>query len=267
MCQEHMGTIHLAPTPPGLGGDPETTSLLTRSSLASTSEEPHGRPSPAFAARHANSKLQLSTVPAAALSSAPESAAVDQLLAADGSWRLVAAGENACSRLAPPGDDGAGQRSRLRAGVASPTAHARLHVTIGGRPVSVPLTIELYGKVVPKTVENFVRLCRGSNGANYQYAGSSIQRVIPGFMAQGGSTFVLPHEARGVLSMANAGEDTNGSQFFILFNPQPHLNGKHVVFGRIVKGLEGIDEIEAVGSRGGQTSAEVRIAMCEVLGG
>ena len=107
-------------------------------------------------------------------------------------------------------------------------------------------------------------------------------------MAQGGSTdggygqsanggrfadesFALSHDAAGVLSMANAGEDTNASQFFILFNPQPHLDGKHVVFGRMApldddgaSSLAVLHEIESVGSRSGATQLPVKIATCTV---
>ena len=156
------------------------------------------------------------------------------------------------------------------------------------------LSFELFGRVVPKTVDNFVRLCRGSaggdsgggGGANARrYAGTRLQRVIPGFMAQGGATdggygesadggkfpdesFALSHDRRGVLSMANAGEDTNGSQFFVLFAAQPHLDGKHVVFGRLVAGVASgeaaLRALEAVGSPKGVTTVEVRITECRV---
>ena len=121
-----------------------------------------------------------------------------------------------------------------------------------------------------------------------------MQRIMPGFMAQGGSTdggygeaaaggkfadesFALSHDGFGTLSMANAGVDTNGSQFFITFGAQHHLDGKHVVFGRLLAadvvgggdsdgdaGRETLRALEAVGSRTGDTSVEVRIATCEV---
>ena len=109
---------------------------------------------------------------------------------------------------------------------------------------------------------------------------------MSGFMAQGGSTdggygqsafggrfedesFALSHDARGVLSMANAGEDTNGSQFFLLFRAQAHLDGKHVVFGRLATddggvGASTLDAIEAAGSQGGQTRAPIVITSCAV---
>ena len=86
----------------------------------------------------------------------------------------------------------------------------------------------------------------------------------------GDETFALSHDARGVLSMANAGPDTNGSQFFVLFGPQHHLDGKHVVFGKLVSAEDdgGASEavlraVEAVGSTSGETRVEVRIATCQ----
>jgi cyclophilin family peptidyl-prolyl cis-trans isomerase len=117
---------------------------------------------------------------------------------------------------------------------------------------------ELYADRVPKTVENFVNLAR----AGY-YDGTTFHRVIPGFMAQGGDptgtgrggpgyTFgdefhpSLRHDAGGVLSMANAGPNTNGSQFFVTFGPTPHLDDRHTVFGRVV---EGMDVVEAIRER------------------
>ena len=131
-----------------------------------------------------------------------------------------------------------------------------------------------------------MQLCGGEG--KYKYAGTPLQRIIPGFMAQGGATdggygqsasggnfedetFALGHDAVGVLSMANAGEDTNASQFFILFRPQPHLDGKHVVFGRIARRddegastLAVLREIESVGSSSGATQHPVQIDSCSV---
>jgi len=118
--------------------------------------------------------------------------------------------------------------------------------------------IKLHDNVCPRTCENFRSL------AKIEYKGCVFHRLIPGFMIQGGDyensngtggastfgpkfpdeNFILKHNKRGVLAMANSGPDTNGSQFYIIFNQTPHLDGKHVVFGEIVKGLEILDIIE-----------------------
>ena len=118
------------------------------------------------------------------------------------------------------------------------------------------IEIELYPQHAPKTVNNFVFLVKEGF-----YDGVTFHRVISDFVIQGGDPLgtgrggpgykfedevknnPLKHE-RGVLSMANAGPNTNGSQFFITHSPQPHLNGKHTVFGKVVKGMDIVDKIE-----------------------
>jgi len=155
------------------------------------------------------------------------------------------------------------------------------------------IVMELHKHCVPKTAENFRALCtgekgNGKSGKPLHYKGSTFHRVIPGFMCQGGDftngngtggesiygekfedeTFegeAGKHTGEGCLSMANAGPNTNGSQFFICTGETPHLDGKHVVFGKVVEGMDVVKAIEAVGSSGGDTSKPVVIKDCGEL--
>jgi ATP-dependent RNA helicase DDX18/HAS1 len=157
------------------------------------------------------------------------------------------------------------------------------------------LEIELYSDIVPKTCENFLALCTGERGRGrfgkpLHFKNSSFHRIIPKFMAQGGdftagngtggesiygrtfpdepSGLKLRHDRAGLLSMANSGPHTNGSQFFILFAPADHLDGKHVVFGRIASGeanMAILKRLEAVGSGSGKPSRNVRIVDCGAI--
>merc|ERR1719194_119328 len=139
-------------------------------------------------------------------------------------------------------------------------------ITIGGAAAG-RIEMTLRADVVPKTAENFRCLCTGEKGTGrsgkpLHFKGSSFHRVITDFMCQGGDFTRGNHTGPGVLSMANAGPGTNGSQFFLCTVKTDWLDGKHVVFGSVVEGMEVVKACEAVGSQSGKTSKPVVIADC-----
>ncbi|EPE07070.1 peptidyl-prolyl cis-trans isomerase [Ophiostoma piceae UAMH 11346] len=162
-------------------------------------------------------------------------------------------------------------------------------ITLGGEPLG-RVTFELFEDVVPKTTENFRQFATGeatdSQGKPRGYKGSKFHRIIPNFMCQGGDfvngngtgstciyssrdfadeNFTLKHDQPGLLSMANAGPNTNGSQFFITTVPTPFLDNKHVVFGKVKDGMDVVRKMERVrtGTRGrDQPDLDVVIAEC-----
>jgi cyclophilin family peptidyl-prolyl cis-trans isomerase len=149
----------------------------------------------------------------------------------------------------------------------------------GGRVV-----IELFVDTVPKTAENFRALCTGEKGMGQgshplHFKGSTFHRIIPGFMVQGGDftagdgtggesiygrtfadeNFIVKHDSEGLVSMANAGPDSQGSQFFITLAATPHLDGRHTVFGKVTDGMEVVRQIESAGSASGKPHHKVVI--------
>lgn len=178
---------------------------------------------------------------------------------------------------------------------AEVTSRAYLDIAIRGQPAG-RIVLGLHGTVVPKTVRNFETLCAGPTTSTAEpgtvaptYVGSPLHRVIPGFMIQGGDftrqdgtggrsiynsngsgrfedeSFQLRHNGPGILSMANSGRNTNGSQFFITVHRTPHLDGKHVVFGTVLSGWDVVKRIEACGSSSGTPTADIRIVAAGLL--
>ncbi|TNV75412.1 hypothetical protein FGO68_gene7460 [Halteria grandinella] len=164
-------------------------------------------------------------------------------------------------------------------------AFVYLEISIGGVPAG-RLEFELFNNC-PKTSENFKMLCLGERISSLThkpltYKGAIFHRIVPGFMCQGGDitkqngtggesiygqrfedeNFKNKHTGKGLLSMSNCGKNTNGSQFFVTFDAFPHLDGRHVVFGRVVKGHHLLDQIADQGTLNGAIKKPVVIIDC-----
>ncbi|ORZ31674.1 cyclophilin-like domain-containing protein [Catenaria anguillulae PL171] len=172
--------------------------------------------------------------------------------------------------------------AKLPKPVSSSNPRVWFQVSIGDVPAG-RIVFELRADVVPITAENFRQLCTHEKG--FGYRGSQFHRVIPGFCLQGGDyernngtggksiygkqfndeSFELKHTGPGQLSMANSGKNSNGSQFFICMAATPWLDGKHVVFGHVVAGMDVARRIEKVGSETGKPSQKAEIVDCGQL--
>jgi len=145
------------------------------------------------------------------------------------------------------------------------------------------IVVELRNDVVPKTADNFLKLCTGENQYGLTYQGTLFNRIIPEFMVQCGKisdnpsrqsiygerfrdeNFNLLHTGPGILSMANRGPDTNGTSFFITTVQCEWLDNKHVVFGKVIEGMDIVKRIESFGTRDGIPQREIKVANCGQL--
>eukprot|EP00746_Dinoflagellata_sp_MGD_P074444 gnl/MRDRNA2_/MRDRNA2_30069_c0_seq1.p1 gnl/MRDRNA2_/MRDRNA2_30069_c0~~gnl/MRDRNA2_/MRDRNA2_30069_c0_seq1.p1 ORF type:complete len:368 (+),score=60.06 gnl/MRDRNA2_/MRDRNA2_30069_c0_seq1:104-1207(+) len=211
----------------------------------------------------------------------------DDVMLAPGASAVVGPtqSQDALSLYATGGETDHGAHPRkLQADQGKPNVF--FDISIGGQRAG-RIVMELRGDVVPKTAENFRCLCTGEKGTGrsgkpLHFKGSSFHRVIPGFMCQGGDftngdgtggesiygskfqdeNFQLKHTGPGILSMANAGPNTNGSQFFLCTATTSWLDGKHCVFGSVKEGYDVVKKMEAVGSQSGRTRESVIVEDC-----
>ena len=159
-----------------------------------------------------------------------------------------------------------------------------LDISIGGQ-MAGRIVLELFSDITPKTCENFRAICTGEKGGNMSYKGCPFHRIIPQFMVQGGDftnhdgtggtsiyggefddeNFKVKFNGKYELAMANAGPNTNGSQFFITTTNCDWLSGKHVVFGKVIQGQNVVDAMDAVGTEEGKPKTSVVIVNCGQL--
>jgi len=209
-------------------------------------------------------------------SASPKEGFVDQLRALEDRLRIAPA--------SPKTVAAAGLQKREKRAAANP--QVSLEISVDGEVVG-RIVCELFAGTVPRTAENFRCLCtgekgRGSSGKRLNLLGSIFHRIVPGFVCQGGDftmgngtggesiyghmfedeNFDIKHDVPGMLSMANSGPDSNGSQFFICTKAAPHLDGKHVAFGKVVSGFEVVDRMEECGGEEGQPTKRVVITDC-----
>uniref|UniRef100_A0A182TM61 Peptidyl-prolyl cis-trans isomerase E n=1 Tax=Anopheles melas TaxID=34690 RepID=A0A182TM61_9DIPT len=193
-------------------------------------------------------------------------------------------GENGAEQATDTGTDEVQPKEPKAAEEKKRNPQVFFDIRIGNSDVGRIIMV-LRADVVPKTAENFRALCTGEQG--FGYKGSTFHRIIPEFMCQGGDftanngsggksiygkkfadeNFILKHTGFGVLSMANSGPNTNGSQFFICTEKTDWLDGKHVVFGNVISGADVVRKMERCGSKGGRVQQKVTIVACgEVKG-
>ena len=172
--------------------------------------------------------------------------------------------------------------TELNIKVGKGTKDVYMNIQIGS-VVAGQLKIQVRNDIVPITSTNFITLITGELG--YGYKNCVFHRIIPNFMIQGGDfisqngyggksiygdqfddeNFELKHTGPGILSMANSGPNTNQSQFFITTVATPHLDNKHVVFGRVIDGMDIVKKMEMTGSADGVPSEEIKIIECGLL--